>query len=224
MTFGESLQVWRERGGITQEQLADELEVTRQAVAKWESNRSMPDAARLLALADALGVSADALLRGPQPCAAPRVPGDASPHGLAGFLLRATAHTYAAHGAESAPSRPGSHDFHYVEEPLGYIDSYVGGWRFGGEEAVFREEQALWVMNYCGRALDERFSGDFLKEALLLRPLDAPFRGPRFHQRGEYVYHNRYDGDLSWFAGEEEILFGGERVYECRYHGGLTHG
>ena len=47
-----------------------------------------------------------------------------------------------------------------------YHDTYVGGEEFAGEEAVWRNEVTVWAMNYIGRVLDDRFSGDFLKEAL----------------------------------------------------------
>ena len=38
MTFGENLQFLRKRRGMTQEELAEKMEVSRQSVSKWESN------------------------------------------------------------------------------------------------------------------------------------------------------------------------------------------
>lgn len=143
-------------------------------------------------------------------------------HQLVSFLLRASAATYAAHAPEDAsPSRPASHDYHYRDGNYLYIDTYLGNHAFAGEEAVFENEQPIWAMNYCGRTLSDRFSGDFLKEALLLRPADAPFRGPKLHRRGAFTYVNRFSGDLHWFSGEEAIFCEGEQVFECRYHGGI---
>ena len=55
------------------------------------------------------------------------------------FLLRAKTCTYAAHGAETLPSRPNSHDLRYAEGDLLYIDTYLGGVRFAGEEAVWKD-------------------------------------------------------------------------------------
>lgn len=43
MIFSEKLQLLRKAKGITQEKLAEELNVSRQAVAKWESGQSYPD-------------------------------------------------------------------------------------------------------------------------------------------------------------------------------------
>ena len=47
-----------------------------------------------------------------------------------GFLIRAKKATYAGKGAESASSRPKSHDLMYREGGLTYIDTYLGGERF----------------------------------------------------------------------------------------------
>ena len=223
MDFSDNLKEWRRRRGLSQEELAERLELTRQSIAKWESAQSVPEVEHLLALSDILDVSVDRLLKKPQTCDGANAPAHVDEQdALVSFLLRASVQTYAAYGAESAPSRPGSHDYHYEEAPYLYIDSYIGGECFGGEEAVFREGKAIWVMNYCGRTLSERFSGDFLKEALRARPREMPFRGPLCYRRGDFTYHNRVTGDLAWFGGEEEIFVEGERVYECRYHGGIV--
>lgn len=61
-------------------------------------------------------------------------------------------------------------------------------------------------MNYIGRIVDEGFSGDFLKEALLLVPKEYPYRGPMVYQNGEYKYHCIINGEFEWFQGYEEIF------------------
>ncbi len=61
--FPHNLSVLRRRAGYTQEALAQELEVSRQAVGKWESGQTFPEAATLLALADLLGCTLDQLMR-----------------------------------------------------------------------------------------------------------------------------------------------------------------
>lgn len=219
--FAENLRNWRVKRGITQEALAETLQVSRQAVAKWESAQSVPDARLLVPLSAALRVSVDRLLKKPEACATSGADcGDADWTAVAEFLLRAASATYAGYGKEEEPSRPRSHDLRYEEQPYLYIDTYLGGEQFGGEEAVFENGQGIWLMNYCGRVLDEGFSGDFLKEALRLRPVSAPYRGPVCYRRDEYSYINHVTGSMEWFAGEEEILCGDRRVYECRYHGG----
>lgn len=62
MSFGEKLKKARIEAGYTQEELAGKLAVSRAAIAKWESDRGMPDIGNLKVLAGALGVSIDYLL------------------------------------------------------------------------------------------------------------------------------------------------------------------
>ncbi len=136
------------------------------------------------------------------------------------FLLRAKKNTYAAHGAEVPSSRPASHDLQYAEGDLLYIDTYLGGLSFAGEEAVWENGVPVWSMNYCGRVTADGFDGDFLKRALLLVPESAPYRGPELFEDGAMRYSCRVSGDVAWYQGYEEITNAGERVYECYYHGG----
>ena len=136
------------------------------------------------------------------------------------FLLRAKSSTYAAHGLEVPPSRPNSHDLMYAEGDLQYIDTYIGGMQFAGEEAVWQNGIPVWSMNYCGRVTGEGFDIEFLKRAMLLVPEDAPFRGPAFYQEECMSYTCHADGNPDWFQGYEEVRLGDQRVYECVYHGG----
>lgn len=136
------------------------------------------------------------------------------------FLIRANKATYAGGGKQAPPSRPDSHDLHYAEGNLEYIDSYLGGGKFAGEEALWKDGLPFWSMNYAGRVLSDRFSGDFLKEVLSAVTREYPFRGPLAYQSGPYSYRCRVEGDFEWFLGSEEILCGGLRVYECNFHGG----
>ena len=62
MTFGEKLKEARKKAGMTQEQLANLLSVSRQAITKWESDKGMPDIENLKVLSKALEVSIDSLL------------------------------------------------------------------------------------------------------------------------------------------------------------------
>ena len=62
MTFSEKLIRLRKREGISQEELASYLEVSRQAVSRWEQGTALPDAGNLLKLRQRFGVSVDWLL------------------------------------------------------------------------------------------------------------------------------------------------------------------
>ncbi len=61
MTFHQHLAQRRKALGLSQEELAAKIGVSRQAVSKWETGDVVPDLNRLLALADALDTSLDAL-------------------------------------------------------------------------------------------------------------------------------------------------------------------
>jgi len=64
MTLGERIQTLRHAAGLTQEQLSSALEVSRQAVSKWESGEAVPELPKLVALSALFGVSLDELVRG----------------------------------------------------------------------------------------------------------------------------------------------------------------
>ena len=64
MAFSENLQYIRAREGITQEQLAEQLSVSRQSVSKWESGLSFPEMDTLLRICELYNVNLDTLLRG----------------------------------------------------------------------------------------------------------------------------------------------------------------
>ncbi|MBQ8610865.1 MAG: helix-turn-helix transcriptional regulator [Oscillospiraceae bacterium] len=63
MKLNEKLQKLRKERGLSQEQLAEMLAVSRQAVSKWETGEAMPETDKLVRLADRLHVSLDELLR-----------------------------------------------------------------------------------------------------------------------------------------------------------------
>ncbi|MEJ6952416.1 DUF5680 domain-containing protein [Halanaerobiaceae bacterium ANBcell28] len=99
----------------------------------------------------------------------------------------------------------------------------LGGEKFAGEEALWQDDLPFWSMNYIGRILAEGFSGDFLKECLLLVPKEYPYRGPLVYQKGDYKYHCVVNGDFDWFKGYEEIFCNDIKVYECVFHGGYIN-
>lgn len=62
MTIGEKIASRRRAAGLSQEVLANQLGVSRQAVSRWENNESLPDTEKVLQLCRVLCVSADDLL------------------------------------------------------------------------------------------------------------------------------------------------------------------
>ena len=62
MTLGEKIKEARKQCGLSQEQLAEKMSVSRSAIAKWETDKGLPDIDNLKALASFLNVSVDYLL------------------------------------------------------------------------------------------------------------------------------------------------------------------
>lgn len=63
MSFGSQLQALRRKRGLTQEELAQQLNVSRQAVSKWESSRGYPEMDKVIYICNQYGVTMDELFR-----------------------------------------------------------------------------------------------------------------------------------------------------------------
>ncbi|NLO10526.1 MAG: helix-turn-helix domain-containing protein [Clostridiales bacterium] len=221
MIFSEKLFLIRKNKGYSQEELAESLDVSRQAIAKWESGQSYPEIYNLIALSRLFNVTVDYLVKDNDSCMIkPIEQTTCADDDLRKFILKAKKETYAGKRPEISSSRPLSHDLKYEEDDMLYIDTYLGGECFSGEEAVWKDNVPVWSMNYSGRVIEENFSGDFLKAALREVPFDKPYRGPAFYQDGDYVYVCKVDGAFDWYQGYEEILYHDVRIYECYFHGG----
>ncbi len=66
LTLGEKVKEFRKRAGLSQEQLADKLCVSRQAITKWENDRGIPDINNLQCIAKLFDVSIDSLVNSPK--------------------------------------------------------------------------------------------------------------------------------------------------------------
>ena len=64
MNIEQRIQQLRKEKGLSQEQLADQLHISRQAVSKWESGQSLPDIEKIVALSEYFEVTTDYLLKG----------------------------------------------------------------------------------------------------------------------------------------------------------------
>ena len=63
MTIGEKISILRRDFNLSQDELAEKLDVSRQSVSKWESGKALPDSDKVLAIAELFGVSTDFLLK-----------------------------------------------------------------------------------------------------------------------------------------------------------------
>ncbi|MGV3353439.1 helix-turn-helix domain-containing protein [Streptococcus orisratti] len=64
MNVGQKLQIARNKQGLTQEQIAQQLQVSRQTISNWENNKSYPDIVSLITLSELYQISLDQLLKG----------------------------------------------------------------------------------------------------------------------------------------------------------------
>ena len=67
MNMSDRIQYLRKTKGISQEELADKVGVSRQAVSKWESEQSTPDLEKVIIMSDFFGVTTDYILKGIEP-------------------------------------------------------------------------------------------------------------------------------------------------------------
>ncbi len=64
MSIGERLINLRKSKNLSQEQVADKLNVTRQTISKWETDQSMPDLDKIIPICELFGITTDELLSG----------------------------------------------------------------------------------------------------------------------------------------------------------------
>ena len=128
MTFGEKLQKLRQKAGMSTDALAERLDVSRQAVSRWERDETMPETDKVVALADLFGVTTDYLLR-----------------------QGAEEEPQAAQPAASAPHKDSGRD---ILERLGYLaktKGYLLGWvliGWGVLDLVVLLLMGLGVLNF----------------------------------------------------------------------------
>ena len=63
MALSEKLYTLRRKSGLSQEQLAEQLNVSRQAISKWEAGQSIPESDKLLSISNYFNVSLDYLMK-----------------------------------------------------------------------------------------------------------------------------------------------------------------
>lgn len=147
MTTGQKIYEARKKAGMTQEELADRLGVSRQAVSKWESDAAFPETEKIIELCKLFSLSADELLLGAEN--APRENGDV-PNGDA----------VREQSGEKAPlfDKNGLH-FEYVSKtrvgglPLVHINFGLGHYRAKGIIAIGNVATGLLSLGFVSVGL-----------------------------------------------------------------------
>ena len=67
MNIADRIQYLRKQRGLSQEELADMVGVSRQSVSKWESEQSIPDLEKIITMSDIFEVTTDYILKGVEP-------------------------------------------------------------------------------------------------------------------------------------------------------------
>ena len=62
--LSEKLKQLRSKSGLTQEQVAEKLNVTRSAIARWETDKGIPDITNLIAISELYDITVDELIKG----------------------------------------------------------------------------------------------------------------------------------------------------------------
>ncbi|MEG0593424.1 MAG: DUF5680 domain-containing protein [Coprobacillus sp.] len=220
MNIGKRIEQYRKGLKLSQEELAEMISVSRQTITKWETQDVLPNAEYLIGLSNIFGVTIDKLVKD-NDCQNDIKENNGSTDNFINFLVKAKQLTYSAKKGKVEPTRLDSHDYKYEEDNYKYHDTFVGSEMFAGEETVYQNDKAIYSMNYYGRVLDELFSGDFLKEALMHVSVDMPYRGPMLYKNGRYTYTMQVTGDYTFFNGIEDIYYNDTKVYECVFHGGI---
>lgn len=220
MNIGKRIEQYRKGLKLSQEELSERIMVSRQTITKWETQDVLPNTEYLIELSNVFGVTIDKLVKD-NDCQNSIIENHISTNHFINFLVKAKQSTYSAKKGKVKSTRLGSHDYKYEEDEYKYYDTFVGADMFSGEEIVYQNETAVYSMNYYGRVLNELFSGDFLKEALMHVSAELPYRGPMLYKNGSYTYTMQVTGDYTFFNGREDIYYNEIKVYECVFHGGV---
>ena len=120
MIFSEKLQLLRKNKGFTQEEFAERLNVSRQAVAKWESGQAYPDISNLIQISNMMNVTVDYLVRDQECSVQPVSHKNTDIDELIDFRLESNRNTYAGFMNETDSTRFDSHDFRYEKDNFVY--------------------------------------------------------------------------------------------------------
>ena len=188
MTFSEKLKEARKNAGLTQEQLAEKLCVSRQAVTKWETGKGLPDIENMKAISGLLNVSIDYLLSDEE-CDVKelrekidiekfsagngaRNPKDAC---CAAKYPKAE-HIYALHRQKKMSKAEWVADFIIGAGTLNIYDSIAN---YG---------QVYYLVESEGKQFFVCVDDDFITSSVL----SSKYEGKKF-QRGKYIYKKLYD-------------------------------
>lgn len=142
------------------------------------------------------------------------------------FLVDSNKAGYAGGDSKKWVKEPdGSTTIVFEQGPWRSHDNFFGGEPYCGRVIVSYKGKPTWMMVYYGWVVEGVEADqiyEVLRDALKQMPEDAPYRGPRRYEQGEFVYTNTWDGYLERYSGEEQISQGERIVYQANYMGGVV--
>jgi hypothetical protein len=155
---------------------------------------------------------------------------------LMDFIRKAKQSTYASSFSIPKRTEGGGKKYTVTKGDWVYTDEYFGDLVDSGQERVYEKGVLIWVMAYRGglyslrdnpfedveedNMANEAF--DFLKKCLKEAPAEFPARGPEKFIQGDFVYENKWEGEIDSFVGTEFIHFKNEKVCFRNYLGGMV--
>ena len=131
MNISERIQELRKAKGISQEELADKIDVSRQAVSKWENGQSVPDLEKVILLSEYFEVTTDYILKGIEP-----VKKNGTDRGLISKILYVIATFFIFTGLFTGIGR--WHEYQRIEDIWGVMIYFIGKY-------ISKEKALLWM-------------------------------------------------------------------------------
>lgn len=146
---------------------------------------------------------------------------------LKDFLVLAKTSTYAAgDSAKKIKNNDFSTTLVFENNDWKYHDNYFGGEPYGGREIVFYKNKPIWMMVYYGAVTNQKIEVskiyNFLMKSLKKIPKNNPYRGPQNLEILNYLYENKFSGEIGSFSGKEEIFVENKPVFFTKFSGGFV--
>ena len=139
MNISERIQELRKAKGISQEELADKTDVSRQAVSKWENGQSVPDLEKVILLSEYFEVTTDYILKGIEP-----VKENGTGKGLISKILYVIATFFIFTGLFAGIGR--WHEYQRIEDIWGaMIIQAIGVMIYFIGKYISKEKALLWM-------------------------------------------------------------------------------
>jgi len=176
MSFAENLKRIRREKNISQEELAELLNVSRQAVSKWEQGAGYPEMEKMLLLSERLNVSLDALVYGKSGCA-----GETRPASSGGSIMIKTYDgkeivrcltIRASHIWSRAKDVPSCALYGVDKTSFWGDNTVILGW-YADEESLKKEMEAIWTAMRSGESVYElQYAAKVKKSFLSVKLVD----------------------------------------------------